>query len=230
MPSPRKLAPAPLRILVVEDDARLGAILARHLERLGHAVRRATDGEAALRLLAAAPADVVLSDVRMPGMDGRALLAELRVRHPATRVVLMTAFGEPEDAEAALRAGAYAHVTKPFKVEALLDLFRAISVELARERAAREAPPPAPPAPAAPTASAPSAPPPRPPRRGPLRRVADAGLAAARGLAVRAIVGLPVVVFVAILLVALVCAERAHPVMLDVDPAAVHALRPHRAR
>ena len=196
-PSPRKLGPAPLRILVVEDDARLGAILGRHLERLGHAVRRASDGAAALRLLEAEPADVVLSDMRMPGMDGRALLAELRTCHPRTRVVLMTAFGEPDDADAALRAGAYAHVTKPFKVEALLDLFRAISLELARECVA-----PARPAPA------------------PLDRAADAGRHSIRDVLARAIVGLPLAVFVAVLLVALFCAERAHPALLEDGPAA----------
>ena len=206
-PSPRQPAPAPLRILVVEDDARLRAILARHLERLGHAVRRAPDGEAALRLLEAEPAEVVLSDMRMPGMDGRVLLAELRARHPQTRVVLMTAFGEPDDAEAALRAGAYAHVTKPFKVAALLDLFRAISLELAGERAA-------------PVGLAPA----------PLDRPGEAGLLSVRGALARAIVGLPVAVFVAALLVALVCLERAHPVLLEAVPAAAHAVRPQAPR
>jgi DNA-binding NtrC family response regulator len=215
----REPAPGALRVVVVEDDPRLLAILARHLERLGHAVRRAQRAEAALRHLEAAPADVVLTDLRMPGMDGMALLAELRARHPGVRVILMTAFGEAGGAAAAVEAGAHAYVTKPFKVEVLADLLRDIADRPGPGRSGREAA-------GDDSGAAPAGP---RGRRGPLRRVVEAGLRAAREVLANAIVGLPMAVFVAILLAVLVLSVRAHPAMLDVDPAAVgarHAIRP----
>jgi DNA-binding NtrC family response regulator len=127
--------PGALRVLVVEDDPRLLDILTRHLDRLGYAVRSAGGAAAALQLLDAEASDVVLSDVRMPGMDGRTLLAEVQARHPATKVVLMTAFGSVDDAVEAMRAGAYSYVVKPFKVDAVAAVLRnaAREVELHRE-------------------------------------------------------------------------------------------------
>ncbi len=120
----------PLAVLVVEDDARLREILTSHLVRMGCSVRGAAGADAALRQLEAAPADVVISDVRMSGMDGRALLTILRERFPATHVVLMTAFGSTEQATEATRAGARAYVCKPFKIEVIAALLRDIAGEL----------------------------------------------------------------------------------------------------
>jgi two-component system response regulator AtoC len=124
-----------LRVLVVEDDPRLLDILTRHLDRIGYAVRGARGAAAALQLLDAEASDVVLSDVRMPGMDGRTLLAEVRTRHPASKVVLMTAFGSVDDAVEAMQAGAYSYVLKPFKVETVAAVLRnaARELELYRE-------------------------------------------------------------------------------------------------
>ncbi|ACG74997.1 two component, sigma54 specific, transcriptional regulator, Fis family [Anaeromyxobacter sp. K] len=123
-----------LRVLVVEDDPRLLDILTRHLDRMGYAVRGAGGAAAALQLLEAAPADVVLSDVRMPGMDGRTLLAEVRARHPDAKVILMTAFGSVDDAVEAMQAGAYSYVVKPFKVETVAAVLRNAARELELHR------------------------------------------------------------------------------------------------
>ncbi|HEY7726769.1 MAG TPA: sigma-54 dependent transcriptional regulator [Anaeromyxobacteraceae bacterium] len=120
-----------LRIVVVEDDARLLDILTRHLDRMGYQVREARGAAQALALLEQAPADVVLTDVRMPGMDGRTLLQIARERFPATRVILMTAFGSVDDAVEAMRAGAYTYVTKPFKVEEVAAVLRNAARETA---------------------------------------------------------------------------------------------------
>ncbi len=126
--------PGALRVLVVEDDPRLLDILTRHLDRMGYAVRGAGGAAPALRMLDEGPADVVLSDVRMPGMDGRALLQVLRDRHPSARVVLMTAFGSVDDAVEAMRAGAYTYVVKPFKVEVVAAVLRNVARELELSR------------------------------------------------------------------------------------------------
>ncbi len=134
-----------LSVLVVEDDARLLEILTSHLDRMGFAVRGARGAAAALQRLEEAPADVVISDVRMPGMDGRTLLQIAGQRFPATKVVLMTAFGSVDDAVDAMRAGAYSYVCKPFKVEEIAAVLRNVAreVSLGREveglrRAVRE--------------------------------------------------------------------------------------------
>src|SRR6185369_5372916 len=134
----RVTAPAPgsaaLAVVVVEDDARLLDILTSHLRRMGYAVRGASGASGALRLLDEEPADVVLTDVRMPGMDGRTLLQVARERHPRTKVVLMTAFGSVDDAVEAMKAGAYTYVCKPFKVEEIAAVLRNAARELALGR------------------------------------------------------------------------------------------------
>jgi DNA-binding NtrC family response regulator len=125
---------SPLSVLVVEDDPRLLDILTTHLDRMGYAVRGASGAALALELLAEAPADVVLSDVRMPGMDGRTLLQIARERFPDVKVVLMTAFGSVDDAVEAMRAGAYTYVTKPFKVDEIAAVLRNAAREVALGR------------------------------------------------------------------------------------------------
>jgi len=120
-----------LAVLVVEDDARLLEILTSHLERMGYAVRGVRGAGAALGALEEAPADVVLSDVRMPGMDGRTLLGLVRERWPVVKVVLMTAFGSVDDAVEAMRGGAYSYVTKPFRVEEIAAVLRNAAREVA---------------------------------------------------------------------------------------------------
>jgi two-component system response regulator AtoC len=125
---------SPLSVLVVEDDPRLLDILRSHLDRMGYQVRTAGGAARALELLAEAPSDVVLSDVRMPGMDGRTLLQIARERYPDVKVVLMTAFGSVDDAVDAMRAGAYTYVTKPFKVEEIAAVLRNAAREVALGR------------------------------------------------------------------------------------------------
>jgi len=125
---------SPLSVLVVEDDPRLLDILRSHLDRMGYAVRTASGAARALELLAEAASDVVLSDVRMPGMDGRTLLQIARERFPDTKIVLMTAFGSVDDAVEAMRAGAYTYVTKPFKVDEIAGVLRNAAREVALGR------------------------------------------------------------------------------------------------
>ena len=120
-------------MLVVEDDPRLLDILTRHLDRIGYATRGVRGAAAALQALEESPADVVLSDVRMPGMDGRTFLGEVRERHPASKVVLMTAFGSVEDAVEAMRAG-HTATCEAFQVETVAAVLRNAARELELDR------------------------------------------------------------------------------------------------
>ncbi len=103
--------------LVVDDEPHLRSILMRLLTSEGFACREAGSGRAALEELGRAPADLVVSDIRMPEMDGIQLLAELRARWPDTAVVMVTAVSDVASATNCLTQGALDYVAKPFQVE-----------------------------------------------------------------------------------------------------------------
>src|SRR5207244_12633745 len=94
-------------ILVVDDDKNIRTLLAKYIRGLGHVAETAEDAPAALAVIERDAVDLVLSDVRMAGMDGLALLREIRRRLPEAVVVLMTAYATVEQAVEAMRAGAY---------------------------------------------------------------------------------------------------------------------------
>src|SRR5689334_17505770 len=105
------------RVLIVDDEPKLGRVIAEMLELEGHVPTRASGGRAALVELGAQRFDVVGTDLKMPDVDGMAVLREARARPDAPDVVMMTAFGTAEDAVAAMKAGAADYLTKPFSME-----------------------------------------------------------------------------------------------------------------
>ena len=107
----------PLSCLVVDDEPHLRSILSRLLTEQGFACRQAGNGVEALRTLEEAPADLVVSDIRMPELDGIKLLPELRKRWPDTAVVMVTAVSDVRSAIWCLTQGALDYVAKPFQVE-----------------------------------------------------------------------------------------------------------------
>ncbi|MDP1825547.1 MAG: sigma-54 dependent transcriptional regulator [Archangium sp.] len=104
-------------ILLADDEVKLGGVLAEALTLAGHAVTRVTGGRAALVELAARPFDVVVTDLRMPEVDGLAVLAEARRLPAPPAVLVMTAFGSTESAVDAMKAGAADYLTKPFALD-----------------------------------------------------------------------------------------------------------------
>ncbi len=108
------------RVLIVEDDPNLRRILSYHLERQEHVVVQASDGRSALECLSAEPFNLVVTDVRMAGMDGIELLKAIREKDPDLPVVVMTAYGTIQDAVEAMRLGAADYLTKPVERETLL--------------------------------------------------------------------------------------------------------------
>lgn len=107
------------RILIVDDEQSLRDMLSLALGDEGWDVTTASDGDAAAAALQAEPVDVVLSDIRMPGMDGLDLLAHVVESAPDTDVILMTAHASTDTAIKALRLGAYDYITKPFDLDEL---------------------------------------------------------------------------------------------------------------
>ena len=113
-----------IRILVVDDELSMREFLAILLEREGYAVDQADSAEAALALLDAGSYDLVISDVKMPGLDGIRLLEIIKEHTPETAVLMMTAFSTAEQAVEAMKLGAYDYIAKPFKVEEIKILVR----------------------------------------------------------------------------------------------------------
>jgi len=106
-------------VLIVDDDSRQRDVLAEFLDHRGYRVRTAADGESALELLESALADLVLMDVRMPGMGGLRALECFRDRHPTVTVILLTAYAGVQDAVRAMRAGAADYLEKPIDLQEL---------------------------------------------------------------------------------------------------------------
>jgi len=119
------------RILFVDDEptSRLG--LEQLLRRKGFRVQSEADGEATLRAAAEFAPDVVVTDLRMPKMDGIELLKQLRAQDRDVPVIFVTAFGEVATAVAAMRAGADDYLTKPLEIDELI-----LAIERAMERRA----------------------------------------------------------------------------------------------
>jgi DNA-binding response OmpR family regulator len=103
----------PGRILVVDDDHTVRDVVTRYLNRDGHKVLQACDGERALRLLSAEPPDLVVLDLMLPGVDGVEVCRRIRAAG-STPVIMLTALGEESDRIMGLRTGADDYVVKPF--------------------------------------------------------------------------------------------------------------------
>ncbi|MDX1650382.1 MAG: sigma-54 dependent transcriptional regulator, partial [Myxococcota bacterium] len=123
------------RVVVLDDEARMADIVAMVLRREGYEVEAFTGPEEALHALEARPADLLLTDLRMPGIDGLEVLRRAREQDPELPVILITAHGSVPSAVAALREGAFDYVQKPFDNQELRTLAaRALEVtRLSRE-------------------------------------------------------------------------------------------------
>ena len=106
-----------VRILVVDDDPAQREQLAGFLRDLGAEVREAGDGGEALQQVLSGSPDLVITDLRMPGMDGRELLGKIRESNPEIGVFIVTAYGTVEGAVACLKAGARDYLLKPLDLE-----------------------------------------------------------------------------------------------------------------
>lgn len=112
------------KLLLVDDDPSLLRLLTLRLEGEGYQVICADSAEAALPLLMKNSVDVVLSDLRMPGLDGMSLFDEIAKRYPGLPVVLMTAHGSIPEAVAATQRGVFGFLTKPLNTNELRDILQ----------------------------------------------------------------------------------------------------------
>ena len=111
--------PSQATVLVVDDEASIREMLSIVLRREGHRVLLADAGKAAVDLLRREPVDILVSDIRMPDMNGVDLLREAKRIDPQVIGIMITAFASTESAVEALRLGAHDYLSKPFDVDEL---------------------------------------------------------------------------------------------------------------
>ncbi|MBX6332305.1 MAG: sigma-54-dependent Fis family transcriptional regulator, partial [Gemmatimonadaceae bacterium] len=109
-----------MKILIVDDEPGLRQTLSRILGAEGYANVTAADGEEALAILAAEPIDIVLCDLRMPRMSGLEFLDRFHAQGANALVIAMSAYGDADQAIAAMQRGAYDYIQKPFRAEELI--------------------------------------------------------------------------------------------------------------
>ncbi|HEX9743725.1 MAG TPA: sigma-54 dependent transcriptional regulator [Nitrospiraceae bacterium] len=110
----------PTAVLIIDDEPLMRLSMEDALRTVGCEVRAAATGSEGLALLEQAASDIVVTDLRLPGVDGLTLLQAARQRSPKTEVVVITAHGSVETAVGAMKAGAYDYITKPFSMDELL--------------------------------------------------------------------------------------------------------------
>ncbi len=126
------------RILVVDDEESLRRVTQMKLEQAGYQAVTASDGAEALAVLAKGPQDLVITDLKMPGMTGIELLRQIKLEYPEVIVIVVTAFGTIESAVEAMRLGAYDYMIKPVNADALkLVVSRALEHHSLREEVGR---------------------------------------------------------------------------------------------
>jgi DNA-binding response OmpR family regulator len=109
-----------MRILIIEDEPELARHISRALNRHGHLVEVRHDGNAGLQAALTAAPDLIVLDLNLPGLNGFALLAQLRQVNTTSRVIILTARGEVEHRIRGLKAGADDYLSKPFSLEELI--------------------------------------------------------------------------------------------------------------
>jgi len=124
------MEPRKKRILVIEDDWEMRSLLEDYLEEEGYAVGSAKDGSEAFRKLAKESFDLIITDIRMPGLNGLEILPGLRQIQSGIPIIVITAFGSEEVQRRALTRGADAYLEKPLH----LDQLRALIQEMVSSR------------------------------------------------------------------------------------------------
>jgi two-component system, NtrC family, nitrogen regulation response regulator GlnG len=125
-------------VWIVDDDRSIRWVIEKALSREGIAFNSFSSAQDALDALSGASPEVLVSDIRMPGLSGLELLNAVKQRHPAVPVIVMTAYSDLDSAVAAFQGGAYEYLPKPFDVDQAVELIRRALDESRREAGATE--------------------------------------------------------------------------------------------
>ena len=118
------------RLLVVDDEPIVGKRLKQVFTKIGFEIETFTDSASALAAIAERPFDIVVTDLKMEGIDGIEVLKRVRSQNPATQVIIITGYASPDTAELAQQEGVFAFLAKPFRLDELKQvIFRAIETQ-----------------------------------------------------------------------------------------------------
>lgn len=120
----RKGAGTMYKVLVVDDQFGIRVLLQEVLQREGYQIFQAPNGQTALEIVKREQPDLILLDMKIPGMDGLEILRNVRKLEFDTKVIMMTAYGELDLIQEAMDMGALAHFTKPFDIDELRQAVR----------------------------------------------------------------------------------------------------------
>ncbi len=123
-----------LQIFIIEDNATMREGLEQVVRRLGHEAKTYASAEPAITALVAHPADIIISDYRLPGMDGLAFLEQVKLLQPTCEVIVITAFGSIDLAVQAMQKGAADFITKPFSPDELTVKLERLAERLRQRR------------------------------------------------------------------------------------------------
>jgi CheY-like chemotaxis protein len=112
------------RVLLVDDETIFTKNMSKLLKNRGYTVTSANSGDAAIRELEQNPVDVIVLDLKMPGMDGMEVLRRVGRHHPEVAVVMLTGHGSEKDRDEALRLHAFAYLQKPVQIDQLVRLIK----------------------------------------------------------------------------------------------------------
>nr|WP_246545680.1 response regulator [Pelotalea chapellei] len=115
--------------MIVDDEENARNGLAKLLSREGYEISTAANGHEALNYLRSREVELIITDINMPEMNGITFLRELNRTHPASNVIMVTAYGEVESYIEAMNLGAFEYVNKPVKVEELIKIIAKIFKE-----------------------------------------------------------------------------------------------------
>jgi len=110
-----------IRVLVVDDELFVGELLKEYLSIIGYEVTAVSNGEDALSSIQQSPPHIVILDIRMPGMGGMEVLKQIKEKNRTTGVIMLSAYGDPETVNEALRLGADHYLQKPMNLKHLVE-------------------------------------------------------------------------------------------------------------
>ena len=123
-----------MRIMIVDDERIIRESFYHWFAKSGHKVDTAASAGEALEKLSLTPFDLLFVDIKMPGMDGIALLRQVKAQYPETTVIIITAYGSIESAVAAMKIGAMDYLLKPFKPDQLSLVMEKVIQQQKRQR------------------------------------------------------------------------------------------------
>jgi DNA-binding response OmpR family regulator len=122
-----------IRLLIVDDEIDFLDTITTRMELRGFEVSKAPDGIKALELIEKNPFDVVILDLKMPGIDGEEVLEKIKKKKKNTEVIILSAHGSEEVASRTMELGAFCYITKPIEIEKLISVIK-LALEAGRKK------------------------------------------------------------------------------------------------